>query len=122
MEYKFRVARFLYDRYESDLLMLHIWGTDRIQHELWNFFDEGHRQFRKDKKEKFYDKILSYYQKVDSEIDALIKHVGEDSNIIVLSDHGFGPTDWMIDLNALLLKNSFIKIKDNTSSRIKYFL
>jgi len=77
MEYKFRVARFLYDRYESDLLMLHIWGTDRIQHELWNFFDEGHRQFRKDKKEKFYDKILSYYQKVDSEIDALINAVRE---------------------------------------------
>jgi predicted AlkP superfamily phosphohydrolase/phosphomutase len=74
-EYKFKVAHYLFDKFDSDLLMLHIWGTDRIQHELWNFFDETHSQFNERKKEKFYDEILQYYKNLDREISELI-HAG----------------------------------------------
>lgn len=120
MEYKFQAAHYLYDKFAGDFVMLHIWGTDRIQHELWNFFDESHSQFKKRKKEKFYDQILNYYKKLDHQICCLIEHVGEDSNLFIVSDHGFGPINWMIDLNQWLLSHGYITIKKNLSSRIRY--
>lgn len=122
MEYKFNVACYLHERYQSDLLMLHIWGTDRIQHELWNFFDESHIQFKPDKKNKFYGEIIDYYKRVDRNIARLIDLVGKDSTVFIVSDHGFGPTHWMIDLNTWLLENGFIKIKNRFLSKLKYFL
>jgi predicted AlkP superfamily phosphohydrolase/phosphomutase len=119
---KFDIAQYLYDTYDSDLLVLHIWGTDRIQHELWSFFDESHIQFKPEKKKQFYGKILEYYARLDQHIARLVDRVGSDANVFIISDHGFGPLHWMVDLNTWLLENGFIQIKNSALSRIKYAL
>ena len=122
MAYKFNVAHYLQDKYDSDLMVLHVYETDRLQHELWHYFNRDHRQFTKEKNDAFYDKIILFYQHVDSQIARLIDHIGHDSNVIIVSDHGFGPSNWLVDINAVFLKAGLITIKKNMLSQLRYML
>lgn len=120
--YKFNVAHYLLDQISPDLLMIHVWGTDRIQHELWNLFDETHPHYNQTLGGIFKDEIFNYYSLVDKEIGKLWNHFGKENYIIVLSDHGFGPVHKCIDLNCFLLQEGFIKIKNHPVSQLKYLL
>jgi len=122
LTYKFEVAHYLLDRIPADLLMIHVWGTDRIQHELWNLFDESHPRYNQTLGEKFKGEIINYFSLVDQEIGRLWERFGKQHPIVILSDHGFGPVHKGIDLNCFLLKEGFIKIKGNPISRLKYLL
>jgi len=120
LRYKFEVAHYLLDRVPADLLMIHVWGTDRIQHELWNVIDESHPQYNRMLGEKFKEEIVHYFSLVDQEIGRLWKKFGQENHIMIISDHGFGPVHKCVDLNCLLLNEGFIKIKDNPISQLKY--
>ncbi|MCX5886353.1 MAG: alkaline phosphatase family protein [Proteobacteria bacterium] len=122
LRYKFEVAHYLLDRVPADLLMIHVWGTDRIQHELWNIFDESHPQYNRRLGEKFKDEVINYFSLVDQEIGRLWERFGKEHPVVVISDHGFGPVQKCIDLNCFLLKEGFIRIKDNPISQLKYLL
>ena len=122
MDYKFNVAHYLYDKYGCDLMVLHVFETDRIQHELWHYLDKNHLQFSQKKYDKFYGKILQFYQHVDSQIARLIDHIGRDSNVLVVSDHGFGPLNWVVDINTVFLNAGLIKLKNSLLTRMKYGL
>jgi predicted AlkP superfamily phosphohydrolase/phosphomutase len=122
LHYKFNVAHYLLDRIPADLLMIHVWGTDRIQHELWNLFDESHPKYNRTLGEKFKGEIINYFSLVDQQIGRLWDRFGREHPILIISDHGFGPVHKCIDLNCFLLQEGFIKIKDSPISRIKYLL
>ena len=42
IEYKTKVNLFLMEREEWGACFTHVWGTDRIQHELWHVVDPEH--------------------------------------------------------------------------------
>jgi predicted AlkP superfamily phosphohydrolase/phosphomutase len=120
LTYKFRVAHYLLERSTADLLMIHEWGVDRIQHELWNLFDETHPKYNRALGEKFKGEIINYFSLVDQEIGKLWESFGKENPIMIISDHGFGPVHKCVDLNCFLLKEGFIKIKKNPLSQLKY--
>ena len=108
---KFRAAEWLAERYDARLVMLHIWGTDRIQHELWNLLDETHPQHNRRLAARVRGPILSYFRGLDERISALRRALGEDTMTLVISDHGFGPVTHVIDLNWWLAREGFIRFK-----------
>jgi predicted AlkP superfamily phosphohydrolase/phosphomutase len=116
---KFEVCAKLFDRYQPDFTMLHIWGTDRLQHELWNWFDPEHPAYDPKMAEKFGPRIEAYYQLCDRWVGTLSDKVGPDGITFVISDHGFGPTHYFIDLNSFLLREGFIVLKDTPRVRMK---
>ena len=120
LRYKFEVAHYLLNRVPADLLMIHVWGTDRIQHELWNIIDESHPHYNRKLGEKFKGEVIEYFSLVDQEIGRLWESFGKGNPIIIISDHGFGPVHKCVDLNCFLIKEGFIKIKDNPISQLKY--
>ena len=119
---KFDVAEKLFDRYSPDFTMLHIWGTDRLQHELWNFMDEEHPNYNREKARKFGDRIEGYYAMLDDRIGRMIDKLGPDSVAFLVSDHGFGATHYFIDQNSWLLREGFIVLKKNLWTRFKKLL
>lgn len=122
LKYKFDVAHYLLDHYESDFIILHILGTDRIQHELWNFIDPRHPKYDQRMSQRYSEPIRDYFACVDAEIDRLVRRVGDDVPTFIISDHGFGPVHRAIDLNVWLLEQGYIHIKSNARSRVKYRL
>lgn len=119
LEYKFRVTHYLIDRYAADFTMLHLWGTDRIQHELWNLFDEHHPRYNEQLAVRYKDRIIGYFSAVDTEIAKLKNGLDEKTTLFIVSDHGFGPIHRYIDLNVWLLEEGYIAIKRTPLSQLR---
>jgi predicted AlkP superfamily phosphohydrolase/phosphomutase len=108
---KFRVAGWLAERCEARLVMLHVWGTDRIQHELWNLLDATHPQHRARLAARVRGPIMDYFRGLDRRIGALREALGDEVTTLVVSDHGFGPVYYVIDLNTWLAREGFIRFR-----------
>jgi predicted AlkP superfamily phosphohydrolase/phosphomutase len=119
LEYKFAVTHYLMDRHPADFVMLHLWGTDRIQHELWNLFDSEHPRYDKRLAARYGASIIGYFSAVDSEIAKLKSRLDDDTTFIIMSDHGFGPIHRFIDLNVWLLEQGYIAIKQTPLSQLR---
>ena len=61
-------------------------GTDRIQHAFWGFFDNRHSMYLPGN--KYENVIFDYYKYVDEEIGKTLALLGEDTTVLIVSDHG----------------------------------
>jgi predicted AlkP superfamily phosphohydrolase/phosphomutase len=119
LEYKINVFHYLMEKYDSDFSILHIKGSDRLQHELWNFFDKESRFFDSKMSSRFQQKIIAYFQNFDNKLKELLEKYQESADIFIISDHGFGSVHTWIDLNAWLLQEGFVKLKDTPATKVK---
>lgn len=69
---------------------------DRIQHMFWRSDDEI---------------IESWYRKIDAMVGRILDYLGEDSPLIILSDHGFGEFRYSVHINTWLICEGFMKLK-----------
>lgn len=83
-----------------DDLFLVITGTDRIEHYLWHAYTDKNHPHHQD--------FLDFYTKVDQAIAHTINKLPEDTPLMMLSDHGMGPIDKALNLNALLRQEGYL--------------
>jgi predicted AlkP superfamily phosphohydrolase/phosphomutase len=114
-------ARYLIKNKPWDLFMVHILGTDRIQHEFWHVMDETHPQHDPAERQRLGNVILDFFKQVDASVDSIVELAG-DANIIVMSDHGFGPVHKFINFNVWLLQQGYLRLNRDISTRLRYLL
>lgn len=119
LEYKAKVAEYLMTNYEWDAFFQYFWGTDRIQHELWHIIDEAHPRHNKQEAQRYRDRVYEYFSRVDEIVGRLIEMAGDDSLVLIASDHGFGPAHKYCSLNIWLLQEGFLKLKRDAMTRVK---
>lgn len=102
---RFKVLLYLMDRFDWDFCMLVFSGTDAIQHALWQY----HKK-----------KILQYYKKLDAFIEELISKSGSDTNVILMSDHGFGPIYKFFHVNYFLHRLGLLTLKREPARSGRY--
>ncbi|RLA92654.1 MAG: hypothetical protein DRG25_05970, partial [Deltaproteobacteria bacterium] len=122
LQYKFKVARYLLNKCNFDVTFLHEWGTDTVQHQLWDILHPNDQHCNPKEKQKYFLKAISYYQALDQEIADILSEIGEDVSLLIVSDHGFGPLSKMINLNVWLIREGYLKFKKNFFSQLKFFL
>lgn len=120
LTHKFAVANYLMDQQDADFVMLHLWGIDRIQHELWDLLDATHPQYKKELAEKFHGRITGYFRALDAEVGHIYQRIDDDTMLLLISDHGFGPIYKLIDLNVWLLEEGYIAIKRTPLAQLRY--
>ena len=118
LEYSMQVAEHLVRTKEWDLAIQHIFGTDRLQHELWHVIDPDHPSHRPEEA-KWADRVVGFFQKVDAILPRIREWVGEDGHVLVASDHGFGPVHHYLVFNCWLLQEGFLQLKRGPVSRIR---
>ena len=91
---------------DTDFLMTVYVGSDRIQHFYWKYFDESHPRYKHDA--DFSSAFKEYYQAVDDGIGELLDEAGKDTNVVVLSDHGFGKLSHDIYIDEWLDQEGFL--------------
>lgn len=111
---RFDLCKYLLKTKEWNFSMIVFTGGDILQHALW-------KKALKCEKNKENNMLLSYYSIIDQIINDLMKYI-DNGIIIIMSDHGFGELNKFININTWLLKNNYIKIKNNILSYIKYLL
>jgi predicted AlkP superfamily phosphohydrolase/phosphomutase len=106
---RFTVTRHLMQTREWDFCMHVEMGTDRIHHGFWRFLDDTHRKY--DPNSEFIHAIRDYYKYLDGEIASLIKLAGEDTTVLIVSDHGAKRIDGGICINEWLIQNGYLTLK-----------
>lgn len=105
-EKQFNTVRYLIKNKEWDFFMFVLSGTDFVQHFFYK--NEIHPQHG-----YYLQYIYNYLKKVDEEIGKTLKVLGQDANIILMSDHGFGSAPVkFFHVNKWLLDKGFLKTKN----------
>jgi len=80
----------LFDR-RPDFSFIVFTTPDRIQHHLWKFHDPAHPRHRPDAPEELKSAVRDAYVWCDDVLGEVLDRLPDDTTLLVLSDHGFGP-------------------------------
>lgn len=105
----FTMALHLLEERQPDFLMFVEMGVDRLHHAFWKYMDPRHPLHVPDS--PFANTIHDYYVHVDRCLGKFLARCGEDTAVLVVSDHGGRPlmggfcfNEWLIDRGYLVLK------------------
>ncbi|HET90726.1 MAG TPA: hypothetical protein ENN99_08325, partial [Chloroflexi bacterium] len=105
--------------YPQDFLMVHFLSTDTAQHALWKFVDPSHPRHEPQAAARFGPGLLQVYQRIDHYVGQMLDRISGDTTVIVMSDHGFGPLHYVVNLNLFLLDQGLLQLKHGVWTALK---
>jgi predicted AlkP superfamily phosphohydrolase/phosphomutase len=90
---------------------VHIMETDRLFHFLW--------PSAVDTQDALYPAISVLYDTLDRRISDLVERTGDNTEVLILSDHGFCASHIEWDLNAWLVENGFLKWNSDSGDGLR---
>ncbi len=119
LEMRTRAAIHLMTHHPWDFFMVVFFDTDRILHQTWHYLDPTHPWHPRHTSGDPAAPLLRYFQHLDACLDRLIDAAGEDTLVILMSDHGMGSARDMIVLNNWLLQAGLLHLRHQPLSRVK---
>jgi predicted AlkP superfamily phosphohydrolase/phosphomutase len=110
----------LMNEHPWDFFMVVYRDTDEMAHFFWRHMDPDHPAHNPDTDTPYKDAILHYYQKIDTAVGRLVKAAGEDTTVMIMSDHGTGPLYRDVFLNEWLRDSGFLFVKNNQAMQSGY--
>ena len=97
------------DGYDAMIMYLH--GSDPNSHKYWRYYrpsDFPDDPPEAEELEKHKNRVTRAYQSIDTVVGRVLEAAPADTNVIIVSDHGFRPLDEIVvkvswDLDALLI-------------------
>lgn len=114
-------VEYLATNHEWDLFMYDLMATDRIQHELWHAWQPDHMKAKGRDLSKIREGFIAFWEMLDSGVGRILEKLGPETNVILMSDHGFGPIEWYVNFNVWLLDEGFIQLQDSLYVRQKHW-
>ncbi len=107
------LCRHLMRTHPTDLVMVHFFAIDQIQHYFWHYMDPTHPLYDPAGAGTLGGVIKEIYRKIDGLLGELLALLPEETNLIVLSDHGAGPlSSRRIFVNNFLASLGLLQFKD----------
>ncbi len=97
-----RAAEHLIKSISCDFYMVVFTSGDRLQHVLW-----GDREV-----------IEAYWEELDRVIGRILHLFGDDTLVLVVSDHGFGPLERTFYVNEWLRRRGYLRMKRIINEKI----
>lgn len=117
-EKRFQVAEHLLETRPWDLFFMVEMGTDRIHHGFWRFSDTGHRLYEPGN--PYESAMLDYYRGLDQKLGRLLRLVGDETAVLVLSDHGAKRMDGGICVNEWLRREGYLVLKQEPAGPTRF--
>jgi len=116
-----RAMKYLSGAYPSDFRMIVYGATDQVQHHFWHYMDRRHDKYDAAGAKKFQNAIRDTYIHIDGCIASLLEDQDRETVVVVMSDHGFGPTTGVrLRLNQVLEDAGLLTfVKERQSGRVK---
>lgn len=111
---RFAVGRALFRERRPDLTMLVEMGTDRLHHAMWRHLDPAHPDH--DPADPRVRDARDYYAFVDAEVGAWIDEAGEDTTVLVVSDHGARAMLGAVCVNEWLRREGWLVLREAPSA------
>ena len=101
------------DEDRTELTAVVLDGPDKMQHLFWRYVDpDGYAGEPGEETENIRRLVVDFYARMDKNIQAMVEAAGPDTNVIVTSDHGFGPTTEIFYINQWLAEQGYLKWSD----------
>lgn len=94
------------DRFESGALFFYISSIDQLSHVYFRSLDPDAPA----KDRAYADVIPNLYQRVDRAVGEVMARVGDDTDIVIVSDHGFAPYRTKVHLNTWLAQRGYLTL------------
>lgn len=104
-------TEYLMKRIDWDFFMTVFTITDRFQHVGWKYTLPWFQEKHPGPANKFGNLIEIAYELADDLLGKIKASLDEDTILIVLSDHGFGPISYKFYINKWLIDNGFLRLK-----------
>ncbi|MCA9607427.1 MAG: alkaline phosphatase family protein [Myxococcales bacterium] len=107
---RFAIGRALFRERRPDLTMLVEMGTDRLHHAMWRHLDPTHPDH--DPNDPRVRDARDYYAFVDAEVGAWLDEAGDDTTVLVVSDHGARAMRGAVCVNEWLRRNGWLVLRE----------
>jgi predicted AlkP superfamily phosphohydrolase/phosphomutase len=112
-ERRARLCRHLIRTRPTDLVMVHFFAVDQIQHYFWHYMDPTHPLHDPEGVRLLGGVIKEIYRKIDGLVGELLALLPQQCSVIILSDHGAGPlSSRRIFINNFLASLGLLRFKD----------
>lgn len=116
-----RALKHLIGNFDEGLLFLYFGTVDQGCHMLWRYMDEKHPFHIHDDFLK--EGIRTIYIKMDEVLGHTLENIDDDTTLIVMSDHGFGPFYRQFNLNSWLYENGYVSLRNpSMRGRLDFFI
>lgn len=115
------VARYLLAQHPVDIFAVAFIATDRAQHALWRYIDPLHPFFDPLAARALRPEIYRFYAELDQAVASLVALVGDETPVLLLSDHGFQAAAWQFHVDEWL-KSMGWQARRATTNRIAHWL
>ena len=107
-----RALDFMLDSFDEGFLFFYFSSVDQGSHMLHHFSDSGHPAFVDD--EFLAVGMQTLYEEMDESLGRVLETMEEQENttLIVMSDHGFSPWYWSVNLNSWLVEKGYVTLQD----------
>jgi predicted AlkP superfamily phosphohydrolase/phosphomutase len=112
---RFAMAQWLWESEKPDLLMMVDMGPDRLHHALWHRIDPHHPRGTYDP--VWEARARDYYGRLDSHIARLVACAGDDTAIVVASDHGARAMVGAFRVNEWLRREGWLALRDEPATQ-----
>ena len=113
LDVQMKTLAYLMKREPWDFFMYVCRLTDQVQHYFWKYFDPNHPLHEETAGEELKNAIPLLYERIDKAMGGVLASLGEDVNILVVSDHGHGGINGKkIFLNNWLSGKGFLKFDE----------
>lgn len=93
-----------------DFFMVVFTGMDRLQHCLHEHIMTAHDEAAA-RRDPVTAAVRGYVTELDARLGDILAAVGDDANVVVVSDHGFGPLDSSIYFNKWLAEEGLLALR-----------
>lgn len=108
-EIQFKLLKHVIQTKPWDFFMHVHMGIDRVHHGFWRYHDPQHRLYEPGN--PFESAIRDYYRMVDAQAGELIALAGDDTTVLMVSDHGVTRMDGGICVNEWLWHNGWLSLR-----------
>ncbi len=100
-EQKVEIALWLAERFGPELLFVVFMAADHVHHLCWDDWERRGRE----------SSVAEVYRILDRAAGALADAAGRDGDVMIVSDHGGGRLDGVVNLNAYLAERGFLSYR-----------
>lgn len=97
-EQKVDAVLWLTERFEPELLFVVFMAADHVQHLCWADWERDGRA----------SPLAETYRILDAAVGRIVDALGADADVLVVSDHGAGALDGVVNLNAWLAREGYL--------------
>lgn len=108
IEYRVRLFRYIWQKGKFDFSMLFFLDTDGVSHYFWKYMDRDHKHYAPG---QYSQAIYKVYEEVDKAIGEILTVIGNEADVMIVSDHGFGPLNRVVFLNNWLQSKGYLQFR-----------